>query len=84
MELKRKNIAVQLINPGFVKTQLTDKNEFKMPFIITPEQASQTIVRDLFSKKFEIHFPKRFTYILKFLEMLPNGLYVRAMKKLFK
>lgn len=68
------NIDIKLINPGFVSTALTDKNNFSMPMIITPEAAAKAIMKGLFSKKFEIHFPKRFTLILKFLKLLPYGI----------
>jgi short-subunit dehydrogenase len=81
-ELKPLNIAVSVINPGFVKTRLTAKNKFKMPFLITPEQAANEIIKGLEAKKFEIHFPKKFTYILKFLRIIPNFLFFKIAAKL--
>ncbi|MDX2073450.1 MAG: SDR family NAD(P)-dependent oxidoreductase [Alphaproteobacteria bacterium] len=65
------HINVKLISPGFVRTPLTEKNEFKMPMIITPERAAQEIAAGLQSNAFEIHFPKRFTLFLKLLRWLP-------------
>ncbi|MFZ9181061.1 MAG: SDR family NAD(P)-dependent oxidoreductase [Rickettsiales bacterium] len=83
-ELKYKNIDLSIINPGFVKTRLTDKNNFEMPFIITPKQASQYIYDGIIANKFEIHFPKKFTYILKFLRILPYRIYLKIITKIFQ
>lgn len=80
MENKNKNIDVKLISPGFVKTPLTDKNDFPMPFIIEPEEAARRIAKGLTSNSFEIHFPKRMTLILKFLQLMPNWLYLKLAK----
>ena len=82
LELAADNIDVKVINPGFVKTQLTDKNKFAMPAIITPEQAAQEIVKGLKGKAFEIHFPKKFTYFAKLLRIMPNWLYLKLAKRL--
>jgi len=72
-----KDFDVKLISPGFVRTPLTDKNDFKMPMIIEPEQAAKEIADGLLSNSFEIHFPKKFTTFLKFLRLLPYGLSLR-------
>jgi short-subunit dehydrogenase len=66
-----RSIDIKLISPGFVRTPLTDKNNFPMPMIITPERAAKAIAQGLLTTRFEIHFPKRFTLILKLLEILP-------------
>jgi short-subunit dehydrogenase len=70
-ELKRKNILLSVVNPGFVKTRLTDKNSFKMPFIISSGEAADEIFKGIAKNKFEIHFPKKFTIILKIIRLLP-------------
>jgi short-subunit dehydrogenase len=75
MDLQPKNIAVTLINPGFVKTPLTDKNTFNMPALVSAEEAASEIIAGLEKGRFEIHFPKRFTLWLKLLRMLPYRLY---------
>ncbi len=64
-------IDVKIINPGFVKTDLTAKNNFEMPMIITPEKAATFIADGLLKKNFEIHFPKKFTFFLKLIQCLP-------------
>jgi short-subunit dehydrogenase len=75
-------IKVQVVNPGFVKTRLTDKNDFPMPCIITPEEAATAMMRGMASGDFEIHFPKRFTYVLKTLRLLPYRLYFTLLRAL--
>jgi short-subunit dehydrogenase len=72
IDLHRDNIAVSLICPGFVKTPLTDLNDFPMPFRISVQQASAYIRKGLLKRRAEIHFPKRFTFILKLLSFLPG------------
>ena len=80
--LNKEKIAVSLICPGFVKTPLTDRNDFPMPFRITTEEASHFIRKGIAGKKAEIHFPKRFTYILKFLSILPRPLWNAIAKRM--
>jgi len=82
IELEDQNIDVKVISPGFVKTPLTDKNEFPMPMMIEAEAAAQEISRALLSSKFEIHFPKRFTWIMKALKILPAFLYFPVARKM--
>jgi NAD(P)-dependent dehydrogenase (short-subunit alcohol dehydrogenase family) len=77
----RLGIKLQLVDPGFVETPLTDKNPFPMPFIIPVEKAVDRFVAGLASDKFEITFPRRFALILKFLRMLPYGLYFKIIKR---
>ena len=81
-EMKTKNVRVALISPGFIKTPMTDQNDFPMPMIKSPEFAANEIYKGLTEKKgFEIHFPKAFTFIMKFLQILPNGLYFKLVSK---
>lgn len=77
-------LDIKLINPGFVETPMTDKNEFDMPMIIKPEQAANYILKGLKKKAFEIHFPKRFTYLLKAIASLPYGLMLPIIKRFDK
>jgi short-subunit dehydrogenase len=75
LDLKDKGIGVSIINPGFVRTPLTDGNPFEMPALITPEQAAAAILQGWARGAFEIHFPKRFTLWMKALRVLPNRVY---------
>lgn len=81
IDLKEKGFDVYLICPGFVKTPMTDKNDFEMPSLITPEAAALEIINGFEKGKFEIHFPKRFTNMLKILRHLPYSLYFAVIKK---
>lgn len=74
-DLDPAGIKVQLVNPGFVKTPLTDKNEFAMPFLMPVEKAVARLISGLGSSRFEITFPRRFTWQLKLLRCLPYRLY---------
>ena len=84
LDLHRENIAVSLVSPGFVETPLTKKNDFPMPFQVSVQEASKRIRNGIAKRKKEIHFPKRFTYILKALSMLPNSIWTVIGKRLVK
>ena len=75
LDLAPQGVAVHLINPGFVKTPLTDLNDFTMPALIEAGEAAQEILDGIERGRFEIHFPKRFTRVLKGLNLLPYRAY---------
>jgi short-subunit dehydrogenase len=70
-DIAHRGVAVSLIFPGFVKTPLTDKNDFDMPMLISVEEASKRIIEGLNRGKDYIYFPRRFTWILRVIGMLP-------------
>lgn len=74
-------VKVQVIHPGFVRTPLTDKNDFRMPFLMEPEAAAQRIVTGMAGSRFELTFPRRFTFQLKLLRMLPYSLYFALVRR---
>lgn len=74
-DLRRTGVVLQLVNPGFVKTPLTDRNDFAMPFLIPAEAAAAAIARGLASDRFEIAFPRTFVWLLKLVGLLPYRLY---------
>ena len=82
LKAENSNLDIRVINPSFVKTKLTDKNDFKMPALLIPEQAASAIIRGLSSNSFEIHFSKKFTLVLKLIASLPYWLYFKIVKKL--
>lgn len=82
LDLAPKGIGVWVINPGFVATQLTAKNDFAMPALLTPEQAAIAAVDGFKSANFEIHFPKRFSRLLKLLALLPYRWYFPLIRRL--
>lgn len=73
-ELKKYKTKVQLINPGFVKTRLTNQNDFKMPGIISTKKAANVIIKQLTANKFEIKFPFFFAFTMRLLSILPYKL----------
>ena len=84
-DFKKYNVRVSLISPGFIKTPMTDKNDFKMPFLKTTEYAAEKIYDGLINKNiFEIHFPKSLTLILKILSFLPSKIYFGLIGKMTK
>lgn len=72
IDLKAQDIAVTLVHPGFIKTPLTDKNDFSMPFLLSSQQAASRIYQGVSAKKSYLHFPKRLTLLLKLLALFPD------------
>ena len=81
LDLSSRGIGVYLINPGFVDTPLTRQNRFKMPALISADEAAREIVAGFARGEFEVHFPRRFTRVLKALGWLPYGAYFRAVRR---
>ena len=84
-ELTNSGVLLRVINPGFVKTRLTDKNDFAMPYLLTPDEAAGFMYRNLCGNNgFEIAFPPPFVRQLKITRILPYGLYFKLMRKLVR
>ena len=81
-ELSPLGINISVINPGFVDTDATKVNKFRMPSMVSVEFASRKIIRDLVKQKYEVAFPFMFTFFIKFLRILPNTLYFYIIRKL--
>jgi len=78
-DMIRKNVRVSVICPGFIKTPMTDQNDFPMPMLKSAEYAADKIYLGIMKKNgFEIHFPKTFTFLMKIIQILPNWLYFGA------
>lgn len=84
LDLAARGIGVYLINPGFVDTPLTKQNKFAMPALISAEEAAREIESGFAAGAFEIHFPRRFTRVMKTLRLLPYPAYFRLVRKLVK
>ena len=83
-ELQDSLVTVQLINPGFVKSALTDKNDFTMPNLLSAEQAAIEIRHGLEGDRFEIAIPRTFVWRMKFLQMMPYRLYFYLARKMLE
>ena len=83
-DCKKNNIHVSLINPGFVKTRLTDQNKFEMPFLMSAEKAAQIIYKGLEKKKYDITFPFMMSLIFKTLKILPKPIFLFLIKFMVK
>lgn len=81
LDLQPHGIGVSVVNPGFVDTTLTAQNRFSMPALISPDEAARHMVAGWEAGRFEIHFPKRFTLLMKTLSHLGDGLYFRAVRR---
>jgi len=84
VELQREGVDLRLVCPGFVKTPLTDKNTFKMPFLMPVEKAAKALCDGLDGGAFEISFPRVFTWQLKVLRLLPYRLYFALVRSATK
>jgi NAD(P)-dependent dehydrogenase (short-subunit alcohol dehydrogenase family) len=76
----RMNIGIQVVNPGFIDTPLTEKNDFAMPALMPVDKAARRMADGLKTQAFEVTFPRRFTWFLKLLAKLPYSLYFRAIE----
>jgi short-subunit dehydrogenase len=83
-DLDEAGVDIRVIAPGFVRTPLTDKNEFPMPFLMEPEDAARRVVKGLRGRQFEVTFPRRFSYTLKLLRILPYALYFALVRRTVK
>ena len=75
-------VDVRLVCPGFVRTRLTDKNDFDMPALMEPDAAAQAVLDGIAKRAFEIHFPKRFTLAMKLIRLLPYAISLRLTARL--
>ena len=76
-DLRKTGVRVQVANPGFIKTRLTDKNDFNMPFLMTPEQAAQEMIELMISDRFKSSFPTAFASMFRLSQFLPDWAYYR-------
>ncbi|NND17411.1 MAG: SDR family NAD(P)-dependent oxidoreductase [Silicimonas sp.] len=79
-DLRTTGVDVQLINPGFIRTRLTDKNDFEMPFIMDPEPAALVFVEHMQGNDFARNFPTVFSLFFRASQFLPDWLYYRLMR----
>lgn len=76
-DLRGSGVAVRLVNPGFIETRLTDKNEFAMPQLMSAEEAADHVLRAMQRQRFRTDFPRPFSWLIKTLALLPDWLVYR-------
>tara|TARA_B110000459_G_scaffold139384_1_gene152059 strand:+ start:699 stop:1427 length:729 start_codon:yes stop_codon:yes gene_type:complete len=76
-DLRTTGIRVQIANPGFIKTRLTEKNSFNMPFIMSADEAADHMMRHMRSTRFKYSFPALFSWLFRSSQFLPDWLYYR-------
>ncbi len=81
-DFDKMNIKIQIVTPGFIDTPLTEKNDFPMPFLMPVDKAAQRVVKGLEKPNFEITFPRRFTYMLKFMNLWCYPVYFWMVRKI--
>ena len=80
-DLWHTGVKVQLINPGFIRTRLTDKNDFNMPFLMDADEAAKRFADAMEGDRFKTDFPWLFSLLFRFSRWLPQGLYQRLFAK---
>jgi len=76
-DLHRTGVDVQLANPGFIRTRLTDKNDFTMPFLMEPDAAARAMLKHMESDRFAVDFPWMFSTVFRLSRLLPEVIYTR-------
>ncbi|TNF57552.1 MAG: SDR family NAD(P)-dependent oxidoreductase, partial [Rhodobacteraceae bacterium] len=76
-DLRKTGVCVQLANPGFIRTRLTDKNDFDMPFIMEPDIAARAMFEHMNGDRFKTSFPTLFSWVFRLSQFLPDWLYYR-------
>ncbi|MFN0114619.1 MAG: SDR family NAD(P)-dependent oxidoreductase [Paracoccaceae bacterium] len=79
VDLKRRGIDVQLVNPGFIRTRLTEKNTFRMPFILDADEAARRYFAHMNTRRFAANFPRGFAALFRASQFLPDWLYYRLL-----
>ena len=76
-DLRRTGVEVQLANPGFIRTRLTEKNDFTMPVIMEPDAAAQAMFDHMNSGLFKRNFPTVFSWVFRLSQFMPDWMYYR-------
>lgn len=76
-DLRKTGVDVQLVNPGFIRTRLTEKNSFAMPFIMEPEDAARIMFEHMGTDRFKTSFPRLFSWLFRLSQFLPDSIYYR-------
>ncbi len=78
-DLRHRGVTVQMVSPGFIRTRLSEKNDFTMPQIMSPERAAARIVAALESGRFHTAFPRPFSWLFTLGRFLPAAVFYRIL-----
>lgn len=76
-DLRQTGVQVQVVNPGFIRTRLTDKNDFSMPFLMEPDAAARAMFEHMGTDRFKASFPTLFSWLFRLSQFLPDAIYYR-------
>lgn len=76
-DLRKTGVQVQLANPGFIRTRLTEKNDFHMPFLMEPDHAARVMFEHMNTDRFKTSFPMLFSWLFRVSQFLPDWAYYR-------
>ncbi len=77
-DLAATGVTVRIVNPGFIKTRLTEKNNFKMPMLMSAEDAAERVIKAMSRRRFRTDFPAPFSWVIRLLDYLPDILIYRG------
>ncbi|NVO56076.1 SDR family NAD(P)-dependent oxidoreductase [Rhodobacteraceae bacterium B1Z28] len=77
-DLAGTGVTIRIVNPGFIKTRLTEKNSFKMPMLMTPEDAAGRVLKAMSRRRFRTDFPAPFSWVIRLIDYLPDVLIYRG------
>jgi NAD(P)-dependent dehydrogenase (short-subunit alcohol dehydrogenase family) len=83
-ELARDGVTLSVISPGFVRTPLTDRNDFPMPWLVEADDAARRIAEGLSAGRFEVRFPRRLAWTMRLLSLLPSACYLALTRRMLR
>ena len=78
IELAPYHVAVTIVNPGFIATPMTEKNRFKMPFLMQPDKAARIIANGIERRARVVEFPLPMSLLMRLTRLVPDAIYDRA------
>ncbi|SMR72015.1 Short-chain dehydrogenase [Aliiroseovarius halocynthiae] len=77
-DLRGSGVAVRIVNPGFIKTRLTQKNSFQMPMLMEADAAADKVLAAMRKRRFRTDFPAPFSWVIRLVQHLPDFVVYRG------
>jgi short-subunit dehydrogenase len=74
-------VKITIVNPGFIATPMTEKNQFRMPFLMTVDKAARIIAEGIERGARVVEFPKPMSLLVRFARLLPDAVWDRVVKR---